>query len=139
MDTQSSGCRARARQAVQQQTLPGSGVLDGAVRHRRLTLAPHTDAPPPVVDTKDIQGCYVLRGTLAVTIGDRTVTLHPGEATAFAPGVRYTVWNPTAAPAEALLIVAAQDTGAAPMVTVEHRCSAPGPHRLANPSKETTA
>jgi quercetin dioxygenase-like cupin family protein len=68
-----------------------------------LTLPPHDDSSNIEVHPYHAKGCYVLRGTLAVTIGECTVTMQPGEAVYVAPGVDHSYWNPTAAQVEALL------------------------------------
>jgi quercetin dioxygenase-like cupin family protein len=70
-----------------------------------LTLPPHDDSPLSTSDLCHAKGCYVVRGTLAVTIADRTITVQPGEAVYIAPGVQHTYWNPTATLVEALLIL----------------------------------
>lgn len=69
-----------------------------------LTLPPHDDSSMPASDLCHAKGCYVLRGILAVTIADRTITVQPGEAVYIAPGVQHTYWNPTATLVEALII-----------------------------------
>lgn len=50
------------------------------------------------------EGCYVLAGSLAVTVGDQTHMLHAGQS-AFAPRrTPHRFWNPTAEATTVLLI-----------------------------------
>ncbi|HYF64887.1 MAG TPA: cupin domain-containing protein [Herpetosiphonaceae bacterium] len=69
-----------------------------------VTLPPHYAGPPQDHVAEVAQGCYALSGTLALTYGSRTVTLERGSTVLVPPGVAYTYWNPTAAPAVVLLI-----------------------------------
>lgn len=50
------------------------------------------------------EGWYVLGGSLAVTVGDRTLVLGVGETALVPPGAAHTCWNPTAATTTVLLI-----------------------------------
>ena len=70
-----------------------------------VTFPPHEASSPTTADVGHARGCVVLRGTLAITIGERTITVQPGEAIYIAPGVPHTYWNPTATVVEVLLII----------------------------------
>lgn len=70
-----------------------------------LTLPPYGGPPPPDARRQALC-CYVLRGTLAVTVEERTVTVRAGEAVPLGPGLAHCYWNPSAAAVELLLIVA---------------------------------
>ena len=47
--------------------------------------------------------CYVVRGTLACTIGDATITASAGTSLLVPPGVLHIFWNPTPMPVTYLL------------------------------------
>jgi quercetin dioxygenase-like cupin family protein len=68
-----------------------------------LTLPPYSDAPLHAHPRHD-EGCYVVRGMLTATQGGRTITIGQGVSARTPAGVAHTLWNPTAAPACALLI-----------------------------------
>jgi mannose-6-phosphate isomerase-like protein (cupin superfamily) len=53
-----------------------------------------------------LEGCYMLEGLLALTCGDETLMLAPGEVQLISPGAGHTCWNPTPVPARLLLIFA---------------------------------
>lgn len=82
------------------------GEAQAPFKLARLILPPHSAGPQPHKHMARAEGCYVLRGTLAVTVGERTVTVQPGEAVYVAPGSSCAYWNPTAATCVALLIFA---------------------------------
>lgn len=70
----------------------------------QLTLPPYHAGTAPHLHPAFTEGCYVLEGTLAVTIGDQTITLAPGTAVRIPAGVLHSAWNPTAMPTMLLLI-----------------------------------
>lgn len=70
----------------------------------QLTLPPYHAGTAPHLHPSFTEGCYVLEGTLAVTIGEQTITLTPGTAARIPAGVLHSVWNPTAMPILMLLI-----------------------------------
>jgi hypothetical protein len=69
-----------------------------------LTLPPHCPGDPLRSVAAGRQGCYVLAGTLALTVGTSTVTLDQGGSVLVPTGVAFSYWNPTAAPTVVLLI-----------------------------------
>lgn len=97
-----------------QTTVLSSAETGHAFGLATLTLPPHGDSLQGAGQDQSAKGCYVLRGTLAVTIGDRTITVRAGEAVYVEPSVGYTYWNPTASPVEALLIFTPPGAPAAP-------------------------
>jgi quercetin dioxygenase-like cupin family protein len=50
------------------------------------------------------EACYIIQGSLAVTLEERTFMLHNGEAFLALPGMRHSYWNPTAQDTSILLI-----------------------------------
>jgi uncharacterized cupin superfamily protein len=69
-----------------------------------LTLPPFHVGTPLHTHPANEEGCYILEGTLALTQGDRTVTLTANGAARTPAGVAHNMWNPTAAPTTVLLI-----------------------------------
>jgi mannose-6-phosphate isomerase-like protein (cupin superfamily) len=69
-----------------------------------LTLPPFDQGTPFHTHPANVEGCYVLEGTLAVSQGDHTITLTANGAVHIRAGVSHSAWNPTAAPTTVLLI-----------------------------------
>lgn len=78
----------------------------GAFALATLTLPPYSPAAPLTARAGDAIGYYVLSGTLAATIAERTVVVRAGAAVYVPPDAPHTCWNPAAAPAVLLLITA---------------------------------
>jgi mannose-6-phosphate isomerase-like protein (cupin superfamily) len=70
-----------------------------------LTLPPYGTGPGAHAHAHG-EGHYVLSGTLAATLGERTVIVRAGSAVHVAPHVPHTCWNPGASPVVVLLIQA---------------------------------
>ena|SRR5687768_13927683 len=81
-----------------------------------LTLPPYHPGMPQHQHPAHAEGCYVIRGTLAVTHDSRTITLTQGESVLIPPCVMHTYWNPTAAPTTMLVMY--QPGGEADDITV---------------------
>jgi quercetin dioxygenase-like cupin family protein len=86
--------------------LLSSAETNGAFVIATLTLPPHSPGLPLHAHPGYAEGHYVLSGTLAVTIAERTVIVRAGSALCVPPGVAHACWNPAAAPAMLLLIAA---------------------------------
>lgn len=84
--------------------LIGGAATGASFTLATLTLPPHSAGAEPDVHAGYAEGHYVLSGTLAATVGERTVIVRAGEAFYVAAGVPHTCWNPAAAPAVVLLI-----------------------------------
>lgn len=104
--------------------LLSSAETNGAFAIATLTLPPHSPGLPLHAHPGYAEGHYVLSGTLAVTIAERTVIVRAGSALCVPPGVAHTCWNPAAAPAVLLLI-------AAPAAAL--RPTSPPPDQMAPP------
>jgi mannose-6-phosphate isomerase-like protein (cupin superfamily) len=78
----------------------------GAFALATLTLPPHSADAPLSAHTGHAIGYYVLSGTLAATVAERTVVVRAGAAVYVAPNAPHACWNPAAAPAVLLLITA---------------------------------
>jgi mannose-6-phosphate isomerase-like protein (cupin superfamily) len=52
---------------------------------------------------------YILEGTLALTLGEETITATPGASTYIPPGVLHTFFNPTAEPVKFLIWITPGD------------------------------
>ena len=81
---------------------------NNAVAVMLLQLPPYSTAPPDDNFAAYAEHCHVLHGMLAVTQAGRTITLHAGASSHAGAGSPHTCWNPTAAPALALLIYTAR-------------------------------
>ena len=68
-----------------------------------LVLAPYNPGMPMHQHPAHAQGYYIIEGTLAVTYGNRTITLICGELFVIPPGVTHTCWNPSAMPTTLLV------------------------------------
>lgn len=68
-----------------------------------LTLPPYGAGPDAHIHAH-AEGHYVISGTLAATLGERTVIVRAGSAVYVEPGVPHTCWNPGASPVVVLLI-----------------------------------
>jgi mannose-6-phosphate isomerase-like protein (cupin superfamily) len=89
--------------------LLGGQETGGAFALAVLTLPPYSAGQPLHAHAASAEGHYVLSGTLAATIAERTVIVRAGEAICVAPGAAHTCWNPAAAPAVVLLILTPAD------------------------------
>jgi quercetin dioxygenase-like cupin family protein len=69
-----------------------------------LTLPPFDQGTPSHAHSANVEGCYVLEGTLAVSQSDHTITLAANGAVHIRAGVSHSIWNPTAASTTVLLI-----------------------------------
>ena len=69
-----------------------------------ITLPPYDPGAPPHTHPQHAEGCYVLAGTLALTLDQRTIMLTQDTAVQMPAGVAHTYWNPTAGPTVVLLI-----------------------------------
>src|SRR5688500_4957559 len=69
-----------------------------------LTLPPFDQGAPVHTHPANVEGCYVLEGTLAVSQGDHTITLTANGAVHIRAGVSHSLWTPSAAPTTVLLI-----------------------------------
>lgn len=76
----------------------------GAFALATLTLPPYSADAPLSGPADEPVGYYVLSGTLAATIAERTVVARAGSAVYVTPGAPHTCWNPAAAPAVVLMI-----------------------------------
>lgn len=70
-----------------------------------LTLPPYASGPGAHAHAHG-EGHYVLSGTLAATLGERTVIVRAGSAVHVEPDLPHTCWNPGASPVVVLLIQA---------------------------------
>jgi quercetin dioxygenase-like cupin family protein len=85
--------------------LLGGSETGGAFALEVLTLPPYASGPGAHAHPHG-EGHYVLSGTLAATLGERTVIVRAGSAVHVEPDVPHTCWNPGAAPVVVLLIQA---------------------------------
>ncbi|HMQ31118.1 MAG TPA: cupin domain-containing protein [Chloroflexaceae bacterium] len=70
-----------------------------------LTLPPHAGGTGVHAHPYG-EGHYVISGTLAATLGERTVIVRAGSAVYVEPDVAHACWNPGASPVVVLLIQA---------------------------------
>ena len=75
----------------------------GAFAMIEYTAPPHFDGYAPHRHSHVMEVCYVVRGTLACTIGDATITASAGTSLLVPPGVLHIFWNPTPMPVTYLL------------------------------------
>lgn len=83
--------------------LVSSSETDGAFALEILSLPPYGAGPSDHIHSHG-EGHYVLSGTLAATLGERTVMVRAGSAIHVEPGIAHSCWNPGASPAVVLLI-----------------------------------
>lgn len=114
--------------AAHPETAPDDGLTElallpwaatsGAFSLASVTLQPYSAGLPLHTRVEFAGACYVLRGTLAATVGERTVTVREGEVLFVAPEEPYAYWNPTATPVVLLqlttLAAAAPGAGSRP-------------------------
>mgnify|MGYP000974025433 CR=1 FL=1 len=84
----------------------GQADTGGAFELMEASLAPYWDAGRRHRHARQSEVVYVLEGTLAVTLGDTTLTVRRGGCVVIPPGLAHVYWNPTGA-AVALLVIAA--------------------------------
>lgn len=84
-------------------TKVASADTNGAFAMIEYTAPPHFDGYAPDRHTNAMEVCYVVRGTLACTLGDATITASAGTSILVPPGVLHIFWNPTPAPVTYLL------------------------------------
>lgn len=83
-----------------------SGGETGGAFALELLIIPPYGSGPGVHAHPHGEGHYVVSGTLAATLGERTVIVRAGSAVHVDAEVPHTCWNPGAAPAVVLLIQA---------------------------------
>ena len=69
----------------------------------KYTASPHFSGPPLHWHQHTMEAFYILDGTLAFTLGERTITASVGAFILVPPGVVHTFFNPTAASATYLV------------------------------------
>jgi uncharacterized RmlC-like cupin family protein len=85
-------------------TLLNGPQVDGAPALATLALPPHSADAMTGAQAEHAVSYYVLSGTLAATVADRTVIVGAGSALYVAPNTPHACWNPAAAPAVVLQI-----------------------------------
>ena len=79
-----------------------------------LILAPHQRASLPALQQGAIATIYIIEGTLAVRLGEQTITVNAGGLVQ-APAQRdYAMWNPTSSCVRCLVIVVEEDEHSKP-------------------------
>ena len=68
----------------------------------KYTAPPHYAGPPLHWHKHTMEAFYILEGTLAFTLDERTITASAGAFILVPPGIAHTLFNPTAAPASYL-------------------------------------
>jgi mannose-6-phosphate isomerase-like protein (cupin superfamily) len=63
------------------------------------TIPPHFAGPPAHVHRRTTEVFYIVSGTVALTVGQKTVIARPGDVLRVPPNTVHRFWNPTAAPA----------------------------------------
>jgi mannose-6-phosphate isomerase-like protein (cupin superfamily) len=86
-------------------TLLSGSETGGAFALEVLTLPPYSIGPDAHAHPHG-EGHYVLSGTLAATLGERTVIVRAGAAVHVEADAPHTCWNPGASPVVVLLIQA---------------------------------
>ena len=84
-------------------TKVASADTKGAFAMTEYTAPPHFDGYAPHRHSHAMEVCYVVRGTLACTLGDATITASAGTSLLVPPGVLHIFWNPTPMPVTFLL------------------------------------
>jgi mannose-6-phosphate isomerase-like protein (cupin superfamily) len=64
-----------------------------------ITLAPHTEGPPQHRHAQHDEGFYVVAGTVAFTVAEKTYQAGPGTLVMIPPGAPHTFANPGDQPA----------------------------------------
>ncbi len=82
--------------------------VTGATTHGAWSLLEYIAPPyygglPAHWHERTLETCYVVAGTMALTLDDHTITVSRGAVIAVPPGVRHTFFNPTAAPVTLLM------------------------------------
>lgn len=78
---------------------------DGAVAVINYHVPPHDPGPAPHWHAHTREWWWVLDGTLAVTMGEKTITAVPGTSLYIPPRMVHTFWNPTGAPVAFLALM----------------------------------
>jgi mannose-6-phosphate isomerase-like protein (cupin superfamily) len=68
-------------------------------------VPPHDSGPPAHWHAHTTEWWWVLSGTLAITVGEETITAIPGTSVYIPPRTVHTFWNPTGAPAAFLALM----------------------------------
>lgn len=84
--------------------LATSGETEGAYGLVMMLLPPYHSGVSVHQHARFAEGIYVLTGTLAVTVDQSTLTLMANRSMLIEPGVMHSLWNPSAAPVQLLLI-----------------------------------
>jgi quercetin dioxygenase-like cupin family protein len=84
-------------------TLATSAQTGGAWSLVKYTAPPHYAGPPLHLHRRTTEAFYMLEGTLAFTLDDRTITASTGAFIVVPPNICHTFFNPTAAPATYLV------------------------------------
>lgn len=88
------------------QVLATSAETNGSFGLIARTLPPFHHGDGVRRHAGQFAGCYVLAGIVALTRGEATVTLSAGEFALLEPGEPHRCWNPSASPAQLLLLFA---------------------------------
>lgn len=84
----------------------------GAWCLQELSVPAGFEGAPMHTHAQTIEAYYVLGGTLAFTVDERTFTMPKGAYILIHPGTAHTFWNPTTQPARCLLIASPADEDA---------------------------
>jgi mannose-6-phosphate isomerase-like protein (cupin superfamily) len=68
-------------------------------------MPPHDPGPPVHWHAQTREWWWVLNGTVAVTVGEETLTVAPGTSVFIPPRAIHTFWNPTGAPVALLALL----------------------------------
>lgn len=63
------------------------------------TIPPHFAGPPAHVHRRTTEVFYIIAGTVALTVGQKTMIARAGDVLRVPPNTVHRLWNPTAAPA----------------------------------------
>lgn len=84
----------------------GHADTGGAFELLEISLPPYSGARQPHWHARQSEVLYVLEGTLAVTLGETTLTVRRGGCVVVPPGLAHVYWNPTGAGVMLLTIAA---------------------------------
>lgn len=79
---------------------------DDGLGFYEITVTPHCRTLVPGRSELAHATIYVLEGTMAIRLGDRTITVDAGDLVRVPVGVSCAAWNPTSATVRCLAIVA---------------------------------
>lgn len=77
----------------------------GAATVMDYYIPPHDPGPPAHWHAYTSEWWWVLSGTLAITVGEETITAVPGTKVYIPPRTTHTFWNPTGAPVAFLALM----------------------------------